>query len=68
MDVALLGPGDDLVDVRTDGLGADIEGLDAVVGEKGGDKVLLHCPGMRGIGAELHTLLLVVSHGLATPQ
>ncbi len=42
-----------LFDVRTDGLGADIEGLDAVVGEKGGDNFSL--PWYERRRAELHT-------------
>ena len=62
MDVALLGPGDDLVDVAADGLGAGIDRLDSVVREQGAHKAALHGLGVRSVGAELHALLLVVTH------
>ena len=61
MQVAPLGPRDDLVDVRTDLLGAGFDRLDAVVQEQGVHQALLHCLGVAEVSAQL-AALIVVSH------
>ena len=61
MQVALLGPRDDLIHVRTDLLGAGLDRLDTVVQEQGVHQALLHGLGVAEVGAQL-AALVVVSH------
>ena len=67
MQVALLRPRDDLVNVGADLLGARVDRLDAVVRQQRAHQALLHGLGMAGVGAQLAPLL-VVSHDLVSPK
>ena len=67
MQVAALGPGDHLVDLRADLLGTGLHRLDAVVQEQGGHQAALHSLSVAIVGAELATLL-VVSHNSLSPK
>ena len=59
MQVALLCPGDDLVYIGADFLGARLNRLDAVVGEQRSNKALLHGLGMAEVSAKLAALIVV---------
>lgn len=62
MQVALLRPGDDLVDIGADFLSAGLDGLDAVVEEQRLHQTTLHGLGMGKVGAQL-AALVVMPHG-----
>ena len=65
--IAALGPGDHLVDLRADLLGTGLHRLDAVVQEQGGNQAALHSLSVAIVGTELATLL-VVSHNSLSPK
>ena len=65
--VALLGPRDDRLSERAQGLGAGLGGLDAIVLEESLSEALLHGLGVAGVGAELKAFLDVVTHCLVSP-
>lgn len=66
--VALLGPGDDRIDDRTQRLSAGLGGLDAVVLEEGLGQALLHGLGVARSVPSFRPFLIVVTHGLVSPQ
>ena len=59
MQIALLCPGDDLVYIGANFLGARLNRLDAVVGEQRSNKALFHGLGMAEVSAKLAALIVV---------
>ena len=59
MQVALLCPGDDFVDIGTNFLSTCLNRLDTVVGKQCANQTLLHSTSVASISAKLTTLLVV---------